>query len=62
MAPSEPTKRLLRLAMTHPELFGTRKRKAMEEQVEMNSQLVLHTIHKAHLDRFYGPLFEGQQP
>ncbi len=59
--PSEPTKRLLRLAMTHPEMFGARKRKAMEEPVEMDSQLVRHTIHKAHLDRFYGPLFEDQQ-
>lgn len=59
--PSEPTKRLLRLAMTHPEMFGTRKRKAMEEQVEMDSRLVLHTIHKAHLDRFYGPLFGAER-
>ena len=59
--PSEPTKRLLRLAMTHPEMFGTRKRKAIEVPVEMDSQLVLHTIHAAHLDRFYAPLFRNQR-
>jgi HTH-type transcriptional regulator/antitoxin MqsA len=59
--PSEPTKRLLRLAMTHPEMFGTRKRKAMEAPVEMDWRLVRHTIHKAHLDRFYGPLFQSER-
>jgi HTH-type transcriptional regulator / antitoxin MqsA len=59
--PSEPTKRLLRLAMTHPAMFNTRKRKAIEMPVEMDSRLVRHTIHEAHLDRFYGPLFQHRQ-
>jgi HTH-type transcriptional regulator/antitoxin MqsA len=58
--PSEPTKRLLRLAMTHPKMFGARERKVMEVPVEMDSQLVLHTIHEAHLDHFYAPLFQNQ--
>jgi hypothetical protein len=47
--------------MTHPGMFGARKRRAMEAPVEIDWQLVRHTIHKAHLDRFYGPLFEDQQ-
>jgi HTH-type transcriptional regulator / antitoxin MqsA len=59
--PSEPTKRLLRLAMTHPKMFATRKRKAIEAPVEMDSKLVLHTIHEARLDRFYAPLFQNQR-
>jgi HTH-type transcriptional regulator / antitoxin MqsA len=59
--PSEPTKRLLRLAMTNPKMFATRKRKAIEVPVEMDSQLVLYTIHAAHLDRFYAPLFQSQR-
>jgi HTH-type transcriptional regulator/antitoxin MqsA len=59
--PSEPTKRLLRLAMTHPKMFTTRKRKAIEMPAEMDSKLVLHTIHEARLDRFYGPLFQNQR-
>jgi HTH-type transcriptional regulator/antitoxin MqsA len=59
--PSEPTKRLLRLAMTHPEMFSTRKKRVIEAPIEMDSKLVLHTIHEAHLDRFYAPLFQNQR-
>ena len=59
--PSEPTKRLLRLAMTNPKMFATRKRKAMEVPIEMDSKLVRHTIHEARLDRFYAPLFRGNR-
>jgi HTH-type transcriptional regulator / antitoxin MqsA len=59
--PSEPTKRLLRLAMTHPEMFSILKRKAIEVPVEMDSKLVRHTIHEARLDRFYAPLFRVQR-
>ena len=59
--PSEPTKRLLRLAMTNPKMFGTRKRKAIEVPVEKDSKLVRHTIQKARLDRFYAPLFRGNR-
>jgi HTH-type transcriptional regulator/antitoxin MqsA len=59
--PSEPTKRLLRLAMTHPKMFGTRRRKAIEMPIETDSKLVLHTIHEARLDRFYAPLFQSQR-
>jgi HTH-type transcriptional regulator/antitoxin MqsA len=59
--PSEPTKRLLRLAMIHPELFSKPRSKATKVPAEMNSQLVLRTIHKAHLDRLYAPLFQDQE-
>jgi HTH-type transcriptional regulator/antitoxin MqsA len=59
--PSEPTRRLLRLAMTHPELFSKPRSKALKAPAEMNSRLVLRTIHKAHLDRLYAPLFQDQQ-
>jgi HTH-type transcriptional regulator / antitoxin MqsA len=56
--PSEPTKRLLRLAMIHPELFNKRERESTKMAVEIDSKLVRRTIHKARLDRFYAPLFE----
>lgn len=59
--PSEPTKRLLRLAMIHPELFNKRATKLIKMPVEVDSELVRRTIHKAHLDRFYAPLFEGSR-
>jgi HTH-type transcriptional regulator/antitoxin MqsA len=59
--PSAPTRRVLRLAMTHPRMFGQRERKAITTPVEMDSRLVLHTIHEARLDHLYGPLFQNQQ-
>jgi transcriptional regulator with XRE-family HTH domain len=59
--PSEPTKRLLRLAMIHPELFTRGQGKATGVPAEMNPQLVRRTIHKARLDRLYAPLFQDQQ-
>ncbi len=59
--PSEPTRRLLRLAMTNPKMFGARRRKAMEVPVERDSKLVRHTIQEARLDRFYAPLFQSQR-
>ncbi len=59
--PSDPTRRLLRLAMTHPQMFGKRERKVMATPVEMDSRLVLQTIQEAHLDHLYGPLFQNQQ-
>ncbi len=57
--PSEPTKRLLCLAMIHPELFHKRAAKTLKAPARVDSQLVRRTIHKVHLDRFYAPLFES---
>ena len=55
--PSEPTKRLLRLAMTHWGLFsGTIKPLSLSAA---SPAVVLRTIRAAGLDRLFGPLFEG---
>lgn len=58
--PSEPTKRLLRLAMLHPELFSKSDSKAKQSRAELDSRLVLRTIHRAHLDHLYAPLLQSR--
>ena len=57
--PSGPTKRLLKLAMAHPELF---RMKNQNGQIDMptvdDAQLVRETLRAAHVARLYEPLFE----
>ena len=57
--PSEPTKRLLRLAMEHPELFGKPPPGGLSPPTAREAALVRETLNKASLDRFYAPLFKG---
>ena len=56
--PSEPTRRLLKLAMERPELFAKRGRFEMPSPDD--ADLIRKTLRKAAMDRIYEPLFEGQ--
>jgi HTH-type transcriptional regulator / antitoxin MqsA len=56
--PSEPTKRLLKLAMQRPDLFTKRKR--FEIPSPDDAELIRQTLRKVAMDRIYEPLFESQ--
>lgn len=57
--PSEPTKRLLYLAMQHADLFTKRaKRTATRPATPELKKLARRTIREARLDRFYRPMFQ----
>jgi HTH-type transcriptional regulator / antitoxin MqsA len=59
--PSEPTKRLLKLAMLHPDLFTKpKKRDRLIIPSPDDIELVRKTLRKADVDRIYGRLFEPQ--
>jgi HTH-type transcriptional regulator / antitoxin MqsA len=66
--PSGPTRRLLKLAKEHPELFtlGEHRGLAKNPQTAMSPaegmQLVRETLRAAHLERIYEPLFAPPQP
>ncbi|MGH7813431.1 MAG: type II TA system antitoxin MqsA family protein [Terriglobia bacterium] len=55
--PSEPTKRLLWLAMKRPELFTKRGKGSLRKPAELDPQSIRRVIRQAHLDRFYAPMF-----
>lgn len=55
--PSEPTKRLLLLAMVRPELFAKPAIGTPRRPAEPDLELIQRTIREAHLDRLYGPMF-----
>ena len=61
IAPSEPTKRLLRLAMEHPELFRKPPPGGLSLPTVSDVALVRDTLNKASLDRFYAPLFKDRE-
>ncbi|MGB3584542.1 MAG: hypothetical protein WBA40_25985, partial [Roseiarcus sp.] len=56
--PSEPTKRLLKLAMQRPDLFAKRGR--FDIPSPDDAELIRQTLRKAAIDRIYEPLFESQ--
>jgi HTH-type transcriptional regulator/antitoxin MqsA len=56
--PSEPTKRLLWLAMKRPELFSKTERGSLRTSAIPDTELIQSTLREAQLDRFYAPLFE----
>jgi len=56
--PSEPTKRLLLLAMVRPELFAKPTTGALGKSVEPDLELIQRTIREAQLDRLYAPMFQ----
>lgn len=56
--PSEPTKRLLWLAMVHPELFTKTERGALRSPAIPDLKAIRRTIREAQLERFYAPMFE----
>lgn len=55
--PSEPTKRLLRLALERPELFQKPPRGMIATPAECDVRLIQKTLREARLDRLYAPLF-----
>jgi HTH-type transcriptional regulator/antitoxin MqsA len=59
ITPSQPTQRLLRLAMERPELFSRARAKA-ELPAPMDIQLIQDTIRAARLDHIYAPLFRDR--
>jgi HTH-type transcriptional regulator / antitoxin MqsA len=57
ISPSEPTRRLLRLAMEQPELFSTPEGRQMIVPSPDDARLVRKTLRARHVDRFYEGLF-----
>jgi HTH-type transcriptional regulator/antitoxin MqsA len=60
--PSKPTKRLLKLAMERPDLFGKSSLGAKIATTASDAALIQETIRAAHLDRLYAPLFRNSPP
>lgn len=58
--PSEPTKRLLRLAMQHPDWFTKPKQGLAETPSQEDAELIRSTLRKVAVDRIYERLFENQ--
>ena len=56
--PSEPTKRLLWLAMHRPELFAKTSEDSLRVATVPDKELIERTLQETHLDRFYAPMFE----
>ncbi len=56
---SKPTQRLLRLAMTRPDLFSKRRRGDFTGPAMADIRLVQDTIKAARLDRIYATLFDA---
>ncbi len=57
--PSEPTKRLLKLAMTHPKLFTRPERGQLAAPSADDAALIRRTLRAAAVDRIYERLFEN---
>jgi HTH-type transcriptional regulator / antitoxin MqsA len=58
--PSEPTRRLLKLAMERPDLFTRPPKGTPRLPASQDVALIRKTIREARLDRLYGPLFDRQ--
>lgn len=56
--PSEPTKRLLKLAMRRPDLFTKHERGHFAVPSADDAELIRETLRKAAVDRIYQRLFE----
>lgn len=57
--PSEPTRRLLKLAMERPDLFKKPEKGTLPLPSEPDAALIRQTIREAHLDRIYEALFDN---
>ena len=55
--PSQPTRRLLSLAMEHPELFRSPEKREMAGFAEGGETFVHEALRAAHVERLYAPLF-----
>jgi HTH-type transcriptional regulator/antitoxin MqsA len=60
--PSEPTKRLLKLAMRRPDLFMKSERDQLAVPSADDAELIRETLRKAAVDRIYERLFERRTP
>lgn len=60
IAPSEPTKRLLKLAMTHPEMFAKSEANHSVIPAASDGELARDTLRKIDVDRIYERLFDRQ--
>jgi HTH-type transcriptional regulator/antitoxin MqsA len=58
--PSEPTKRLLLLAMERSELFAKTEKGSRRILTDPDIELIHRTIREARLDRFFAPMFEQE--
>jgi HTH-type transcriptional regulator/antitoxin MqsA len=56
--PSEPTKRLLWLAMRRPELFSKKNRDSLRMAAVPDNESIERTLRETQLDRLYAPMFE----
>jgi HTH-type transcriptional regulator / antitoxin MqsA len=56
--PSEPTKRLLCLAMRRPELFAKTSADSLRVAAVPDKELIERILQETHLDRFYAPMFK----
>ena len=59
--PSEPTKKLLKLAMERPDLFTKPKRGDMSVPTTDDAALIRKTLREAAVDRIYERLFENHK-
>jgi HTH-type transcriptional regulator / antitoxin MqsA len=59
--PSEPTKRLLKLAMERPELFQRPEHASSDAQSSDDVELIHQTLRAAAVDHIYGRLFATRQ-
>jgi HTH-type transcriptional regulator/antitoxin MqsA len=56
--PSEPTKRLLWLAMRRPDLFTKIGRDSLRMAAVPDNELIERTLRETQLDRYYAPMFD----
>ncbi len=59
--PSEPTKRLLKLALERPDLFRRPEKGKPLLPTQNDAELIRKTLRAADMDRIYGHLFNKQQ-
>ena len=60
--PSAPTKRLLTLAMEHPELFRLPESRQIATFPDGTDSFVHEALRAAHVERLYAPLFAEPRP
>lgn len=61
ITPSEPTKRLFKLALERPDLFKKPKKGGIPLPKAPDVALIQRTLRKARLDRLYAPLYRDKK-
>jgi len=61
ITPSEPTKRLFKLALERPDLFKKPKKGQVPLPKAPDVALIQKTLREARLDRLYAPLYRGKK-